>query len=1123
MYVADGGTAAIYPFDKEGNQVFKTNKEGKRIAGAEITGKETPAGEFGEELSIAIDQTSGRIYVSDRENEVVDYFSEEGKYEGQLAFPGSAENERLVGALAVDQGTEQVYVTVQGQAFDEEDDEGLGFVYVFDSTGTFVRKIDGHPSGTFSGFGGEIEPLLSGIAVGPEGNVYVSDGPRDVVFEFDVSGSFLGEIDGTPAGTFSEPAGVALSGAGNVYVVDRTEEANKERQLGGAGLEALPGQLDVFGPAEVTGSPTIESESVSDLTATSATLHAGIDPTGTDTSYYFELCQDSSCREVPAPPGVAIGAGEAMVPVSQPLSGLAAGTIYTYRVIATFGGGASTVLGAPQTFTTRTEGAGVQLPDGRAWEMVSSPGKSGAGLESIPGEGGMIRSSEDGSALTYISLAPDEPEPDGNRVPTFVQVLAKRGPNGEGVAQWSSKDVTLPGENASGAITGNGKQEYRAFSADLGLSIVEPLGLSRQAEPRLSPEDTERTIYTRKTDDCGSPPSACYTPIVNAGNVAPGTKFGGNEGTKKGVEFLNATPDLSHVVFFFGFGPLTAEPARPEGTNLYEWANGQLHLVNVLPEGASEGAPELGGNHVYRNAISGDGNRVIFTVGDHLYVRNMLAGETKQVDVPQFEGSTTAQAVYQTASSDGSKIFFTDEARLTANSSASNLIPKASDLYEFDTETGKVTDLSVDPSFKASGEHAAVQGLLPGVSADGSAAYFVANGVLTKVSNSRGETAQPGHCVARIQAENAASGASCNLYVKHGSSESEAPTFVGRLSQEDIPDWDNSNGNLEWVTSKVSASGRYFAFMSSRSLTGYDNRDTNPAAHEARDEEVFLYDDQAGGGAALTCVSCNPDGSRPSGTFDGGEGSTEEGLGLLVDRKLTWEGRWLAGALPGWTGTTRDTAIYQSRYLNDSGRLFFNSLEALAQADTNGKFDVYEHEPEGLGSCGSEGGCNALISSGSSTHESAFLDASTNGDDVFFLTAATLVTSDHDKNFDVYDARVCGSSGCVVPPETTTTSCGSIDECRPSSPSIPLFPAPAGTTTPSGGNLTGQGGVLPTKSSETPKPAAKKLTRKQQLAKAIKACHKLKKKKKRQSCEKQARKKYGAKKTSKSARATGKK
>ncbi len=1106
LYIADGGERAIYPFDKEGNQVFKTNKEGKRIAGAEITGKETPAGQFGEELSIAIDQGTGRMYVSDRENEVVDYFSEEGKYEGQLAFPGAAGNEHLPGPLAVDQETGELYVSAQGQAADEEENEGFAFIYVFDSSGSFVREISGHRSGSFPGFGRETEPLVTGVAVGPEGNVYVSDAPRRAVFEFDGSGNFIGEIESTPAGPFSEPFGVALDQPGNVYVVDRTEERNRERLLGGVSLEPLPGALDKFGPAEVGGPPTIESESVTDLTATSATLHATIDPTGVATSFYFELCQDSSCTDLPAPPGTSIGAGETGQDVSQPLSGLAANTIYTYRVIATYAGGASSVLGAVQSFTTRTEGTAVQLPDGRAWELVSSPEKNGAGLESIPREGGLIQASQDGGALTYISLAPDEKDPEGNRVPTFVQLLAKRG------AQWSSKDITLPGEHATGAVTGNGKQEYRAFTPDLELSLIEPLGLSPKAEPRLSPEDTERTIYTRKTEGCEAPPSSCYSPLVNASNVAPGTKFGGPEGTKKGVEFVNATPDLSHVIVT-SIVPLTSEPANPTGANVYEWKAGQLQLVNVLPAaegGAPAPGPQLGGNHVTRHAISDDGARVIFTSGNHLYVRDMNAGVTTRVDVYGVEGAAEAQAVYQTASSDGMKIFFTDEARLTAQSSASTGVVQRSDLYEFNVSSGKVVDLSVDPSFKQSGEHAAVQGLVPGVSEDGSKAYFVANGVLTGTPNARGEVAKPGACSTRLLSEETPSNATCNLYMKSGAQEGEAPTFIGRLSIDDLPNWENNNGDLKYVTSRVSPDGRYFTFMSDRRLTGYDNRDTNPAAHEAPDEEVFLYDAEGGSGGSLTCVSCNPDGSRPAGVFDGGTAiRNEEGMGLLTDRILAWEGRWLAGSLPGWTGTEGQTAIYQSRYLSDSGRLFFNSPEPLVGADTNGRTDVYEFEPNAVGGCSGEGGCTGLISSGSSTHESAFLDASLNGNDVFFLTASALVSSDHDRDFDVYDARVCGAAGCIVPPETTTTSCNSTDECRPSTPAIPAFPTPVGTTTPSSGNLSGQTGVLPNKA-ESPKPVVKKLTRKQQLAKALKACRKLKKKK-RQACERKARKKYGAK------------
>lgn len=1130
LYVADGGTAAIYPFDKEGNQVFHTNKEGKRIAGAEITGKETPAGEFGEELSIAIDQSTGRMYVADRENEVVDYFSEAGKYEGQLAIPVSPqEGEHLTGPIAVDEKTGEVYVALEGEPFDEEV-EG-GFIYVFDSTGKFLREIHNGASGAFPGFGEgplhfSIAAVIAGIAVGPEGNVYVSDVPRRQVFEFDPSGSFVGAIVGTPAGPFSEPYGLALNEGGDLYVVDHPEERNNEHVEDG--IEPESGRLDEFGPAEVTGSPTIESESVSDLAATSATLHAGIDPTGVETSYYFELCQDSTCTDVPAAPGTDIGKGEATQAVSQPVSGLSANTIYTYRVVATFGGGTSMVLGAPQTFTTRTEGTDVQLPDGRAWELVSPPGKGGAGLESIPREGGLIQASQDGSALTYISLAPTEKEPEGNRVPTFVQVMAKRA-----ATEWSSKDITLPGEHASGAVTGEGKQEYRGFTPDLELSLVEPLGLGQMAEPHLSADsegnvtDTERTIYTRETEGCAAPPSTCYVPLVSAGNVSPGTKFGGQEGTKKGIHFLNATPDLSHVVFN-SEAKLNAEPARLTGGNLYEWSAGQLRMVSLLPKvglGPAEPAPtpRLGTEFLSRHAISDNGSRVVFSSEHRLYVRNMAEEVTTELDVTETgEPAPEAAATFQTASTDGTKIFFTDTAKLTALSSArggSSQTP-STDLYEFDVTTGKVKDLSVVPNFAQSHEHAQVQGLMPGSSADGSTLYFVANGVLTNTPNARGETAAPGHCITKNLQAQALAGASCNLYVKHGDQEAEQPKFIARLSEDDIPDWEYENGgNLENVTDSASSSGQYFAFMSDRRLTGYDNRVTNPAGHEAAAEEVFLYNDQGSGQAQLTCASCNADGSRPAGVFDAGSKILgQEGIGLLIDRVENWEGKWLAGELPGWTGSEGQSANYQSRYLSDSGRLFFNSSEPLVHADNNGKADVYEYEPEGVGGCAGEGGCTGLISSGSSTHESAFLDASANGNDVFFLTASTLVTSDRDKDFDVYDARVCGSAGCIVPPVPPPSSCDSIEECRPSTPSIPAFPAPSGATTPSSGNGAGQTGVLPNKAVESPKQAVKKLTSKQRLAKALKACHKLKKKQKRRACEKQARRKYGAKKASRHGR-----
>ena len=73
--------------------------------------------------------------------------------------------------------------------------------------------------------------------------------------------------------------------------------------------------------------------------------------------------------------------------------------------------------------------------------------------------------------------------------------------------------------------------------------------------------------------------------------------------------------------------------------------------------------------------------------------------------------------------------------------------------------------------------------------------------------------------------------------------------------------------------------------------------------------------------------------------------------------------------------------------------MFFDSPDHLADASTTAKEKVYEYEPDGVGSCQSEGGCVGLISSGSAEHEAAFLDASEDGDDVFFMSAEKLAAA----------------------------------------------------------------------------------------------------------------------------------
>ena len=281
------------------------------------------------------------------------------------------------------------------------------------------------------------------------------------------------------------------------------------------------------------------------------------------------------------------------------------------------------------------------------------------------------------------------------------------------------------------------------------------------------------------------------------------------------------------------------------------------------------------------------------------------------------------EAQFQSASSDGSRIFFTDKERLTTDSTAeAGQGTGKPDLYECEvTEVaGKLscdlTDLTVDHS---EAQHANVQGFIFGADEEGTSVYLVAQGVLAGNENGNGETALNGQD---------------NLYQLRYGDAQWTTTFIATLSAEDGPEWEgNQNGNTSYLTARVSPNGRYLAFMSSAPLTDYDNVEANPAAKGAPAEEVYLYD---AADTSLRCVSCDPSGARPNGVLDTEKAG--EGLGLLVDRRLVWgrEGQehWLAGNIPGWTAQTVHSALFQSRYLSNEGRLYFDSPDDLVPAAT---------------------------------------------------------------------------------------------------------------------------------------------------------------------------------------------
>lgn len=1080
---------------------------------------------------IAVDST-GIVWVWDNEQGAVGSFDNAEPNKPRPGIPVE-ESVSACGApgFAVDAVGEALYVNHQRENFEEECPEGAPSSK--DPAVTGKVAIDGEPQ-----VGVALIPALddentSAVAVDlstatqASGDVYLDNVTS--VGAFTSAGALIQRF-GAEA-ELTKGRGVAVDPQrGEVLVAD----AGKNR-------------VDVFGP-KPAGAPMVDSISSQNIDPTSTHVEAQVDANGIDAHSYFQYgtvdCSitPASCTDVPAAPGADIGSGFGDVSVQATLTGLQPGTAYFLRVVAENENGEQ-AEGAQtlSTFTTLPNPVGL-LQDGRAWELVSPPEKGGSGIEAIGGiggpAGGIMEASEDGGAVTYVADGPIEPEPEGNRSPEGTQVFSTRSPEA-----WSSKSIVTPNRHGEGFPSGK-PQEYQLFSSNLAFALVEPWGFEQPLQdPPLVPgvEVEERGIYRRNNATCEAVPATCFQPLITAENDTRQTPFGGEVGIIRGGGVISATADLNHVVFQSEValtGP-KPKPSEEELARLYEWSAGsppseQLKFVSVLPSGKTAQAPVLGDNIQIgtdaRNAISADGSRVFWTETEEgreeniksLYVRDTVKGETLKINAPapgvkltKLEEEEAEEVHFQFASTDGSRVFFTDTVSLTAESQLRTAREGPSDLYECDLAEVEgelhcsLTDLTVDPRSQFGGT-ADVVGVAIGASEDGSSVYFVANGVLSSNAASRG--AQPGECIRPTSAAEPSQTAECNLYFEHFDSKAgswEEPRFIAALSQEDAPDWGTTGTrSLAGLTARVSPNGRYLAFMSNRSLTGYDNVDANPEAAGARDEEVFLYDAQSQG---LTCASCRP-GSRPHGVHDVKQSG--EGLGLVVDRPGVWRsvggGKWLAGSIPGWTPLEPNSAPYQSRYLTDNGRVFFNGNDALVEQDTNGKEDVYEFEPEGVGNCERSSGCVSLISSGVSANESAFIDASASGNDVFFLTAGQLVGTDKDNSFDLYDARVCSaSSPCVKPPPPPPAPCGSEQSCRPPAPAPPGFGAPGSATFTGPGNVA-KDETLAAKSTGAPKP----LTKAQKLAKALSTCRKKFKhaKKKRLACQAQARKKYGTKK-----------
>jgi hypothetical protein len=901
------------------------------------------------------------------------------------------------------------------------------------------------------------------------------------------------------------------------------------------------------GPEEfktATVAPQIDSTFLASASSTGAVVAAQIRPGGAATTYHvqyipeaqflsdgeqfgqgtLEVAESSTVGEGDKQHGLDDEPHEAQAT----LTGLGKSTAYRYRFVAH--NEVAAVMGAAEALYTyvapvfsgclneqlREEDTSKALADCRAYEQVSTEGDTvyqPVGPGDVVGEGYLqgwypMQAASDGEAVSFVG----EPASSGRGCGTgnngngegdeHLATRVEGASRGEG--GWSSSDAMPCGAS--------NETFYEAFSSNLSEGI---LRTARNNERSLSPgvETSCSVLYTRAsvTNNYGplftSESKTCHQPFY-VGASADGSQQVFESTAKKTEGAQEAT------------GAKEEQEGRPAKghENIYDSAGGQLYLVNVLPGGKVDPNASIGrlaseeeakytafqgeienGDGVRipsldtSGAVSSDGSRVFWTnlATGIVYVReNPTQEESANVGgkCTEPELACTVQvsehaASYQTATPDGRYVYYTEgpEGEVT--------------LWRFDVESGAREQLA---GKGLKGESANVQGVIGvnQIGADGAYLYFVAAGGLApgaevrkcQAANASG-SAQEQREAAEEAAGKAPSGRGCNLYMLH-----EGQTkLIAVLSPHDQEFDGNAKSQGDWRatlgsrSAELTPDGTHVVFLSTQRLTAYRNATASGESCASAGKllpcpEVYIYDAV---GAKLSCASCQPAGLPSLDVHGNGEPSTY---------------------LPGDFGSI----THMRRWISaDGNRIFFDTAQSLLPEDTNGLYDVYEWERAGTDSCTSGsaldgGGCLFLLSSGGSRGRAFFIDSDESGDNAFFVTRSALLPGQRDERPVLYDARVeggfVGRPGAVIPrPE-----CVSAEGCKPppGEPPVESFPAT--------GAFAGSGNLIAPLEVVKPleKTVVRKLTRAQELAKALKACRK-QAKGRRAACEAAARKRYG--------------
>jgi hypothetical protein len=427
---------------------------------------------------------------------------------------------------------------------------------------------------------------------------------------------------------------------------------------------------------------------------------------------------------------------------------------------------------------------------------------------------------------------------------------------------------------------------------------------------------------------------------------------------------------------------------------------------------------------------------------------------------------TPQPALFQGASADGTKVFFTTNEQLLKGDPDTT-----SNLYEYDFNGApgkKLVQLSPDPA------GADLSGVV-GSSADGSHVYFAGSGELKSSENTTvNEKGEEIHEKAEVKPGRV------NLYAygcEKIAGETKCETkFVAPARVEGIfSEFGGPPGESEDVNrpAQVTPDGRYLVFSSTQRVAGDLNLGPNPAK-PFTGEAVYRYDFRTG---ELTWVS---HGAPLFKNEHGGEKAYEgEGESSLVpplpgghvgaDANVNDWNRAISGCPnPGERSKGEELEFSCPEGEYDGEYIIFVTAERLQANDENHAPDVYEwHCTKPCAHPASEGEVHMIsdgrdplgvlsereqvaTGNGQETRSKAAdqVGMSASGSDVFFSTHSQLVQQDTDSLRDVYDARVDGG----FPAPAAEPSCSG-EGCQGPRTTAPAFPDPISSLAPAGGNL----------------------------------------------------------------------